>query len=79
VRTTVDLPDELMRAAKARAAERGESLKDLFQRALSQEIGQRPRKRGSLPIVPSTRAEKVSFTNEDIDDIVAEEFERRGA
>ena len=30
MRTTVDLPPELVRAAKARAAEQGESLKDWF-------------------------------------------------
>jgi hypothetical protein len=54
MRTTVDLPDELMRAAKARAASRGESLKTLFERAVATEVG-RPRRcrRVSFPLVGS--------------------------
>lgn len=55
MRTTVDLPDELMRAAKARAATRGESLKTLFVRAVTSEIG-RPRHQGrrvSFPLIDS--------------------------
>ncbi len=52
MRTTVVLPDELMRAAKVRAAMRGESLKELFERAVAAEIG-RPRstRRVSFPII----------------------------
>ncbi len=54
MRTTVDLPDDLMRAAKARAATRGESLKDLFARAIATEVG-RPRhgRRVSFPLIGS--------------------------
>jgi hypothetical protein len=32
MRTTIDMPPTLMRAAKSRAAEHGESLKDLVNR-----------------------------------------------
>jgi hypothetical protein len=39
MRTTVDLPDELFRAAKARAAQEGESLKELFSLAVAHELG----------------------------------------
>ena len=39
MRTTVELPPDLLRAAKARAAERGEALKALFVRAVSRELG----------------------------------------
>lgn len=39
MRTTIDLPDDLLRAAKVRAAERDESLKKLFERALRTELG----------------------------------------
>lgn len=39
MRTTVELPPELMRAAKARAAEQGMSLKEFFARAVSEELG----------------------------------------
>lgn len=39
MRTTVELPPELMRAAKARAAAHGESLKALLTRAVASELG----------------------------------------
>ena len=39
MRTTIDLSSTLMRAAKARAAEEGESLKDLVNRAMAREVG----------------------------------------
>lgn len=38
MRTTVDLPDDLMKRAKIRAVEEGISLKDLFIRALKSEL-----------------------------------------
>ena len=44
MRTTVVLPSELLRAAKSRSAERGESLKALLTRAVEAELG-----RPSLP------------------------------
>ena len=39
MRTTVELPPVLMRAAKARSAEAGESLKALLERAVAAELG----------------------------------------
>jgi hypothetical protein len=39
MRTTIDLSPTLMRAAKARAAEQGEPLKDLVSRAVAREVG----------------------------------------
>ncbi len=41
VKTTVELPDGLFRQAKARAAERGQSLKDFFTEALQDKIKNR--------------------------------------
>lgn len=41
MRTTVQLPPELMRAAKVRAAEHGISLKEFFSRAVAEELGRR--------------------------------------
>jgi hypothetical protein len=38
VKTTIELPDELLQRAKAAAALRGESLKDLFTAALSDHL-----------------------------------------
>ena len=69
MRITVDLPDELIRAAKARAAMRGESLTELFGRAVVTEIG-RPRttRRASFPMIdtasPSVTQVEVEAADE---------------
>lgn len=71
MRTTIDVPDALMRAAKARAAEHGESLKDLVNRALAHELGlpsgaRRKTGRVTLPLIARDAAPAVLVTNEDI-------------
>ncbi|HET7710895.1 MAG TPA: hypothetical protein VFL80_03115 [Thermoanaerobaculia bacterium] len=43
MKTTVDLPDELLREAKALAASRGETLRELFSVALEDHLNQVPR------------------------------------
>jgi hypothetical protein len=50
MRTVIDLPTDLMQAAKVKAAERGESLKDLVTRAIAHETGapSRSRKAGEV-------------------------------
>jgi hypothetical protein len=72
MRTTIDMPTSLMRAAKARAAERGESLKDLVNRAVAHEVGQpnAPREKAGrvcLPLVGHDTGPTVLITNEDIE------------
>lgn len=82
MRTTIDVPDRLMRAAKARAAEHGESLKDLVNRALANELGfqsvpTRKTGRVSLPLIARDAAPSVPVTNDDIADALeAEDIER---
>lgn len=71
MRTTIDVPDALMRAAKARAADRGESLKDLVNRALAHELGlpsvpKRKTGRVMLPLVARDAAPAVLITSDDI-------------
>lgn len=71
MRTTIDLPDALMRAAKARAAEHGESLKDLVNRALAHELGlpsapKRKAGRVALPLIARDASPAVLVTNDDI-------------
>ena len=81
MRTTIDLPSTLMRAAKARAAERGESLKDLVNRAVAHEIGlpatpTGKRGRVTLPLIARDMAPAVLVTNADIADALdAEDVE----
>ncbi len=74
MRTTIDLPDSLMRAAKAKAATAGESLKVLFERAIAREVGRPAQGRGDIevtyPLIPSQRA-GVDFTNAELDEILA--------
>jgi hypothetical protein len=82
MRTTIDMPDALMRAAKARAAEHGESLKDLVNRALAHELGlpsgaARKAGRVVLPLIARDAAPTVLVTNDDIAAALeAEDIER---
>ncbi len=56
MKTTLELPDDLMRAIKVRAAEEGRSIKDLLTELLRRAIGpSKPKKKrilkcGELPI-----------------------------
>ncbi len=73
MRTTIDLPPNLMRAAKARAAEHGESLKDLVNRAVAREVGLPAAARGkagrvTLPLIAVDAEPAVVVTSEDIAD-----------
>jgi hypothetical protein len=82
MRTTIDIPDVLMRAAKARAAEHGESLKDLVNRALAHELGlpsalKQKTGRVALPLIARDAAPAVLVTNDDIASAFdAEDIER---
>jgi hypothetical protein len=71
MRTTVDMPTELMQAAKVRAAERGETLKDLVTRAVARELHvlARPPRAGrvSLPLIGREASPSVNVTNADIE------------
>ena len=71
MRTTIDMPPTLMRAAKARAADRGESLKDLVNRAVAHELGlpSAPKAKAgrvTLPLIGRGAGPDVLVTNEDI-------------
>jgi hypothetical protein len=82
MRTTIDMPPTLMRAAKARAAEEGESLKDLVNRAVAREIGLPATAKGktgrvALPLIARNATPTVLVTNDDIADAFdAEDVER---
>jgi len=84
MRTTIDMPPGLMRAAKARAAERGESLKELVSRAVAQELGlpSAPRAKAgrvTLPLIGRGAAPEILVTSEDIADALdADDIDRYG-
>jgi len=82
MRTTIDISPTLMRAAKARAAEEGESLKDLVNRAVAREVGLPATRKGktgrvTLPLIARDATPTVLVTNDDIADAFdAEDVER---
>jgi len=83
MRTTIDLPAELMQAAKVRAAQRGESLKDLFTRAIRHEVRgpgrARPAGRLSFPLIGRDSEPRVEVTSSDVEAAFdAEDIERYG-
>lgn len=77
MRTTVDLPAALFRQAKARAAARGESLKNLLTRAVAVEVGQDrgigTRRRVELPLFGDPSRPKVHLTGSDLARALAHE------
>ena len=79
MRTTVELPDELFRKAKAEAALRGVSLKILMADALREKLFV-PKPSGptgkvhrvKLPIIKSKRPGSLQITNAQIEEILNE-------
>ncbi|MPZ16543.1 MAG: hypothetical protein GEV06_01315 [Luteitalea sp.] len=77
MRTTIDLPNDLFRAAKARAASQGESLKTLVTRAVESLLGQPGgaggHERAQVPLFGDPRGAKVELTNDTLARIEADE------
>jgi hypothetical protein len=77
MRTTIELPDDLFRRAKATAALRGSSMKDLVARALAREIQKQtpskktPPNRVKLPLLHLKSGRKLDLTDFDFDDLLA--------
>ncbi|MBB2893002.1 hypothetical protein [Flexivirga oryzae] len=74
MRTTVDLPDSLVRAARVRAAEGDETLKELFTRALTRELqGSKAKQRGELPLIRSTRRSSVQISPAELEQVLIDD------
>lgn len=74
MRTTVMLPPELLRAAKARAAQRGETLKALLTRAVENELGRSGKGRPApWPLLKTKSKQAKRFTNAELEEILAAE------
>jgi hypothetical protein len=76
MRTTIEIPDDLFRRAKATAALRGSTLKDLVVRALEREFARQQlesKKRGTtkLPVLPWKGKKKLDLTNFNFDDLLS--------
>jgi hypothetical protein len=76
VKTTLEIPDELFRATKARAASRGETLKtfvcDTLQARLEKEGGAPRREPGWRAVFGRARADEVR----EVDAVLDDELER---
>ena len=74
MKTTLEIPDDLFKRAKATAAMRGESLKDFVTEALQEHLERQTasgsRQRGWRSVFGQARREEV----ESVDAVVAEEF-----
>jgi hypothetical protein len=82
MRTTVDLPNELLKRAKMAAIERGVTLRELIGSALAKEVPAnapppKKRKRVKFPILPSAHPGSFKLTNADIARAEEEEDMRR--
>jgi hypothetical protein len=74
VRTTVDIPDQMYRRLKGRAAREGRSAKELILRGVERILaGQRhtPGRRVTLPLVRSKRPGTVSLDNARIYEVIS--------
>ena len=82
MRTTLDLPDELLKRAKIEAVERGTSLREIAGTALERELNRAPeskavRKRVRFPIFDSKTPGALRLSNADIAKLERDEDHRR--
>lgn len=70
MRTTIELPDELLSRAKLHAIQNGVSLKELFIDALNQRLAPEPvRSRRTLPVLGGPDSPRIGLlTPEQIDE-----------
>ena len=70
MRTTIDIPDELHRQIKVKAALEGRSIKDLVLEVLEAEFRQpdKQKKRVRLPMIRSAKKDKLNSTREQVDE-----------
>lgn len=82
MRTTLDLPDEILKRAKVEAIERGSTLREVVAEALAKELGMElttsaARRRASFPIFDSKRPGKRKLDNAAVAEIERDEDRRR--
>ena len=82
MRTTLELPDDLLKQAKTTAVERGVTLRDLIESALTHELAgtlpsKQRKRRVRLPIFGSRQPGSLHLTNADLARAEEEEDLRR--
>jgi hypothetical protein len=75
MRMTLDIPDAQYSRLTAKAEQEGTSVTEIILRGIDRELENffetsRPVKRLKLPLIPSTRTDKLVITNEQIYDII---------
>ncbi|MBV8672170.1 MAG: hypothetical protein JOZ33_01940 [Acidobacteriaceae bacterium] len=73
MRTTVDIPDPLYRELKSKAALEGRTVKELILRSVEEQLGKhttQPRRRITVPLVPSSEPGSLNIDNEGIFEII---------
>ncbi len=73
MRTTVDIPDEIYRALKIKAASEGRPVRQVILQGIQRELNKvevHPARKLNLPLIRSTRPDKIDLTNEQIYDII---------
>jgi plasmid stability protein len=71
MRTTIDIPDETYRRLKVKAAMEGRSLREIVLRGVDQALlDAKTVHKFEVPMIPSSRAEKLEITNEQIYDLI---------
>ena len=71
MRTTVDIPDDLYRQLKAKAALEGSTVKETLFKMLAREIHSTPaRGRCRFPLIKGKESRRLSLTNRQIDEIL---------
>lgn len=75
MRTTVEIPDRIMRRAKAAAALEGKSLKAYLTEAVIEKLEgpKTSRKRVKLPLIPSKRPGTLKLDSDTVARILSEE------
>jgi len=74
MRTTVDIPDVVYRALKAKAVRENRTVKELILRGVEVELrpkSVKKRKRVALPLVPSKRPGSLEVDNDRIYDLIS--------
>ena len=74
MRTTIDIPDDIYRELKVKAAQEGTTVRTVMLRGVRSELGQaatRPQqKRFQVPVIRSARPGTLHLTNERIDELL---------